>query len=173
MIDVAAAVRGLPRLPVLIATSGPSDSTGGHDSGSDEQGLAPPSVNASNPQLSVQSANGSTFSANSEVLLLSAQRAGEPEPEQEKSVVERKVFGLKTWWIVIAFTSLSIILSIVLGVTLGIIVNRNHRYCFPRWLMGVFNLTVYIEALTGMGILVVRHHHQHSLPGCKLSSQGW
>ena len=127
MIDVSAAVRGLPTVHIAVGPNGDvTSSSNSHPPGGSN--VAPTeqfALQHSDPglEISVQSAQSSTFSTNSNRLLMRG--AHSEKVKKEKAKDNKRVCGIKLWWILLAIAFVSILLSIVLGVTLGMFLKKN------------------------------------------------
>lgn len=126
MIDVNAAVRGLPTVHIAVGPNGDVTSTNSTLPGSNAFPADPYAVQNSNTDLSLQSAQRSTFSTNSNRFLM---RGGmsEKRRKKEKSKDNKRVCGIKLWWVLLAAALISILLSVVLGVTLGLVLKQNQK----------------------------------------------
>jgi len=124
MIDVSAAVRGLPTVHIAVSPDGNvTSSSNSHPPGGSDIAAEPFVLQHSDSEVSMQSAQSSAFSTNSNRLLM---RGGLSEKVKKgKAKDDKRVCGIKLWWIFLAIVFLSILLSIVLGVTLGMVLKRN------------------------------------------------
>ncbi|KAF8462959.1 hypothetical protein BDZ91DRAFT_850397 [Kalaharituber pfeilii] len=122
MIDVAAAVRGLPTVHVAAGSSRNVNNVNNTEV-STEDATPPFALNNSDSEVSVQSANGSTFSTNSNHLLVT----NRSNKTKEKIQDNKRVCGIKLWWILLGIAFISVLLSIVLGVTLGIVLKQSRQ----------------------------------------------
>lgn len=136
MIDVSAAVRGLPTVHIAVGPDGNvNSSSNSHlQNGSDIAPAEPFIIQQSDSEISMQSAQSSALSTNSNRLLMRLLMRGRlsENVKQEKVKNNKRACGIKLWRILLAIAFVSILLSIVLGITLGMAKKRNRRSGDPK-----------------------------------------
>ncbi|KAF8419277.1 hypothetical protein EV426DRAFT_644909 [Tirmania nivea] len=128
MIDVSSAVRGLPTVHIAVDLDGnvTSSINSRLPSGSDVAPAEPFVIQHSDSEVSMQSTQSSALSTNSNRLLMSGGLSEKVKKEKVKDN-NKRVCGIKLWWILLAIALVSILLSIVLGVTLGMVLKHNQK----------------------------------------------